>query len=115
MGLEKGVEELVDGMFPLHHSDRGCQYCSHLYTGKLREYGLGISMTEENHCYENAKAERVNGILKQEYGLGLTFRTKQQAIASVEQAVMLYNTRRPHLALNYKTPEEVHIKLKKAA
>ncbi len=115
MALEKAVRELVDGMFPLHHSDRGCQYCSHLYTGKLREYGLGISMTEENHCYENAKAERVNGILKQEYGLGLTFRTKQQAIASVEQAVMLYNTRRPHLALNYKTPEEVHIKLKKAA
>ena len=115
MALEKAVQELVDGMFPLHHSDRGCQYCSHLYTGKLREYGLGISMTEENHCYENAKAERVNGILKQEYGLGITFRTKQQAIASVDQAVRLYNTRRPHLALNYKTPEESHIKLKKAA
>jgi len=115
MALEKAVKELVDGMFPLHHSDRGCQYCSHVYTKKLREYGLGISMTEENHCYENAKAERVNGILKQEYGLGLTFRTKQQAIASVEQAVMLYNTRRPHLALSYKTPEEVHRELKKAA
>jgi len=115
MALEKAVRELVDGMFPLHHSDRGCQYCSHLYTGTLREYGLGISMTEENHCYENAKAERVNGILKQEYGLGLTFRTKQQAIASVDQAVMLYNTRRPHLALSYKTPEEVHTELKKAA
>jgi putative transposase len=115
IALEKAVKELVEGMFPLHHSDRGCQYCSHLYTGTLREYGLGISMTEENHCYENAKAERVNGILKQEYGLGITFRTKQQAIASVDQAVMLYNTRRPHLALNYKTPEEAHKELKKAA
>ena len=113
--LEKAVKELVGGMFPLHHSDRGSQYCSHVYTGRLREHGLGISMTEENHCYENAKAERVNGILKQEYGLGSTFRTKQQAIVSVDQAVMLYNTRRPHLSLKYKTPEDVHKKLKEAA
>ena len=113
--LEKAVKELMDGMFPVHHSDRGCQYCSHLYTRKLQEYGLGISMTEENHCYENAKAERVNGILKQEYGLGSPFRTKQQAVESVDQAVMLYNTRRPHLALDYKTPEETHRELKKAA
>jgi len=113
--LERAVKELVDDAFPLHHSDRGSQYCSHLYTGKLREYGLGISMTEENHCYENAKAERVNGILKQEYGLGSTFRTKRQAIASVDQAVMLYNTRRPHLSLKYKTPEEMHKKLKMVA
>ncbi len=113
--LEKAVKELVDGMFPMHHSDRGSQYCSHVYTGRLREHGLGISMTEENHCYENAKAERVNGILKQEYGLGSTFRTKEHAIASVDQAVLLYNTRRPHLSLKYKTPEEVHGELKKAA
>lgn len=113
--LEKAVKELVEGMFPMHHSDRGSQYCSHLYTGRLRAHGLGISMTEENHCYENAKAERVNGILKQEYGLGSTFRTKQQAIASVDQAVLLYNTRRPHLSLKYRTPEEVHKELKKAA
>lgn len=113
--LGKALKELVDGMFPMHHSDRGSQYCSHLYTGRLRDHGLGISMTEENHCYENAKAERVNGILKQEYGLGSTFRTKQQAIASVDQAVLLYNTRRPHLSLKYKTPEEVHKELKKAA
>ncbi len=110
--LEKAVKELVDGMFPMHHSDRGSQYCSHLYTEKLRDKGLGISMTEENHCYENAKAERVNGILKQEYGLGSTFRTKQQAVVSVDQAVLLYNTRRPHLSLKYKTPEEAHKELK---
>jgi len=111
--LEQAVKGLVDGMFPLHHSDRGSQYCSHLYTGKLREYGLGISMTEELHCYENAKAERVNGILKQEYFLGGCFRTKQQAIKAVDQAVWLYNTRRPHQALKYETPAIVHEKLKK--
>jgi transposase InsO family protein len=111
--LDQAVKELEDGMFPLHHSDRGSQYCSHLYTGKLREYGLGISMTEELHCYENAKAERVNGILKQEYFLGGCFRTKQQAIKAVDQAVWLYNMRRPHQALNYETPAIVHEKLKK--
>ena len=111
--LDQAVKELEDGMFPLHHSDRGSQYCSHLYTGKLREYGLGISMTEELHCYENAKAERVNGILKQEYFLGGCFRTKQQAIKAVDQAVWLYNMRRPHQALNYETPAIVHEKLEK--
>ncbi len=110
MALSKAVKGLAEGYFPIHHSDRGCQYCSHRYTETLREYGLGISMTEENHCYENAKAERVNGILKQEYGLGGTFRTKKQAKESIDQAILLYNTRRPHLALNYKTPEEAHRK-----
>ena len=114
MALEKAAKELADGLFPVHHSDRGCQYCSHLYTGRLREYGLGISMTEEMHCYENAKAERVNGILKQEYFLGGCFNTKRQAVKAVDQAVWLYNTRRPHLALGYRTPEETHKELKKA-
>lgn len=113
--LEKAVKELADGFLPMHHSDRGSQYCSHVYTGKLREHGLGISMTEELHCYENAKAERVNGILKQEYFLGGCFRTKSQAIAAIEQSVWLYNTRRPHLALGYETPSAMHEKLKNVA
>jgi putative transposase len=115
LALEKAAREFVGRVLPLHHSDRGSQYCSHLYTGKLREYGMEISMTEEQHCYENAKAERVNGILKQEYSLGGCFRAKPQAIAATEQAVWLYNTRRPHLALNYKTPEEAHKMLEKSA
>ena len=106
--LNKAVKELPYGLYPLHHSDRGSQYCSHLYVNKLNDYGLRISMTEEMHCYENALAERVNGILKQEYGLGNTFKTKQQAVDSVDQAVAFYNDRRPHTALNYKTPAEVH-------
>lgn len=114
IALEKALKELVDGCFPMHHSDRGSQYCSHLYTKRLQKHGLGISMTEEMHCYENAKAERVNGILKQEYYLGGTFRSKEQAIAAIQQAVRLYNTRRPHLALNYQTPEETHATLGKA-
>jgi len=65
-------------------------------------------MTEELHCYENAMAERVNGILKQEYYIGCCFRSKVQAQAAVKQAVYLYNTRRPHMALNYQIPEKMH-------
>jgi len=92
----------------IHHSDRGCQYCSHLYVKKLQENNFEISMTEENHCYENALAERVNGILKQEYWLGSTFQNREQAGRAVKEAISLYNTRRPHTSLNYKTPDQVH-------
>lgn len=106
--LEQALESLGPGCRPVHHSDRGSQYCSHSYTQRLRDLGFKISMTEENHCYENALAERVNGILKQEYFLGGTFRRKSQALSAVREAVGLYNTRRPHLALNYRVPEEVH-------
>ena len=65
-------------------------------------------MTEVLHCYENALAERVNGILKQEYELDRTFKTKEQAAKAFGQAVWLYNHRRPHLALEYRTPAQVH-------
>ncbi len=65
-------------------------------------------MTEIDHCAENALAERVNGILKSEYGLGFQFKTKESARWAVEQAVKLYNTRRPHTALGFRTPQAVH-------
>jgi transposase InsO family protein len=106
--LAMALSSLRGGAKPMHHSDRGCQYASHRYVGKLREAGLQISMTEELHCYENAMAERVNGILKQEYCLGACFRNKKQAKAAVKEAVYLYNTRRPHTSLNYETPEKMH-------
>jgi len=106
--LNMAAAELKEGEQPMHHSDRGGQYCSHKYVGKLQGLGMKISMTEENHCYENAMAERVNGILKQEYWLGGCFKNKEQAVKAVDQAIYVYNTRRPHLALSYKTPEEVH-------
>ena len=106
--LSMALSSLKGGAKPVHHSDRGCQYASHLYVGKLREAGLQVSMTEELHCYENAMAERVNGILKQEYWLGCCFRNKNQARTAIKQAVYLYNTRRPHMSLNYETPEKMH-------
>jgi transposase InsO family protein len=93
---------------PIHHSDRGCQYCSHEYVRELKGNGLVVSMTEQNHCSENALAERVNGILKQEYGLGYRFNSAQQMHKAVKQAVWLYNTRRPHSSLDLETPEHIH-------
>jgi transposase InsO family protein len=109
--LDMALGEVPVGSFPVHHSDRGGQYCSHRYVEKLKAHGLSISMTEEMHCYENAPAERLNGILKQEYGLGYSFRSKEQALAAVSEAVFLYNTRRPHRALNYETPENMHCRV----
>ena len=108
--VEKALADLPKECHPIHHSDRGCQYCSHEYVNRLTGRGLTLSMTEVNHCAENSVAERLNGILKQEYGLGCTFITRAQARAAVEQAVWFYNTRRPHMSLQLKTPFEVHSK-----
>ncbi len=107
--LDMAVKDLPEGSRLIHHSDHGCQYCSHEYVGQLEELGIGISMTEENHCAENANAERLNGILKQEYALGLEFQTRRQARAAVAQAVLLYNNRRPHNCLGLRTPAQVHL------
>jgi putative transposase len=106
--LDQALADLARGSTPIHHSDRGCQYGSHEYVGRLRESGLSVSMTEENHCAENATAERLNGILKQEYGLGGTFKSRAQARVAVRQAVWMYNNRRPHTSLRLQTPAEVH-------
>jgi transposase InsO family protein len=101
LALTMALSTLRCGAEPVHHSDRGSQYASHLYVGKLKEAGLQISMTEELHCYENAMAERVKGILKQEYYIDSCFRNKNQAKAAVKEAVYLYNTRRSHKSLDY--------------
>ena len=93
----------------IHHSDRGSQYCNHAYVNKLQRKGVRVSMTEENHCYENSQAERLNGILKQEYGLGGCFRSKCDVGRAVREAVTLYNYRRPHQSLGYRCPMEVHL------
>jgi transposase InsO family protein len=106
--LDQALTDLPVDKKPIHHSDRGCQYCCHAYVERLQDRSLPISMTEIMHCYENAMAERVNGILKQEYEMDRTFRTKAQAKEALEQAVWLYNHRRPHLRLDYKFPADVH-------
>jgi putative transposase len=92
----------------IHHSDRGIQYCSTQYTALLKQRGIKISMAAKGNCYENALAERVNGILKEEFNLDTKFKTKQQAIQAVQQSVYIYNTHRPHWSLKLRTPDTVH-------
>ena len=99
----KGKEDLTG---TIHHSDRGIQYCSKIYTKKLIKRGIQISMSEKGNPYENAVAERVNGILKQEYYLAETFSSKEEAIKSVKEAIQIYNTERIHMSIGYNTPEE---------
>jgi len=106
--LKMALRDLPDGIHPIHHSDRGSQYCCHEYVKELKAHGMAVSMTEEDHCAENALAERMNGILKQEYFLNYEFRTVAQARRAVDEAVRLYNKRRPHRSLKLRTPEEVH-------
>jgi len=108
--LRMALAKRPKGAKPIHHSDRGCQYCSHNYVNELKDHGLKVSMTEEDHCAENAQAERVNGILKQEYYLNYEFRSAEQAQCAVDEAVRLYNTRRPHRSLKLCTPEQIHSK-----
>ncbi len=97
-----------DGATLLHHSDQGVQYCSHAYTALLEQRGIQISMAAVGDCYENAQAERLNGILKQEYGLHAVLPSKATARVVAAQAVHLYNERRPHLALQLHRPSQVH-------
>lgn len=95
-----------DGL--IHHSDRGIQYCCHDYVQILKDNHVLISMTEENHCYENAIAERVNGILKDEFSLDQTLPSLEVAKELVRESVKTYNCKRRHMSINYKTPYDVH-------
>ncbi|MFA7402243.1 MAG: IS3 family transposase [Bacteroidales bacterium] len=92
----------------IHHSDRGIQYCSNEYVNLLEKNSIDISMTEQNHCYENAIAERVNGILKNEFLLDSTFKNYDQCYKAVKEAIETYNNERPHWSLGLKTPTQVH-------
>lgn len=92
----------------IHHSDRGIQYCCPDYSQFAENLGFTLSTTQQYDPYENAVAERVNGILKYEYGLKHSFVNLKEAQKAVKQAVEIYNTKRIHWSLDFKTPEEVH-------
>jgi putative transposase len=93
----------------IHHSDRGTQYCCDEYIQCLNKHGLLISMTQTGSPYDNAIAERMNGILKMEFDLGKTFNSFSQATACVDQAVANYNSLRLHASCGYRTPEQTHL------
>ena len=96
----------------IHHSDR-IQYCCHAYTQFLHARGVQLSMTQNGDVYQNAVAERVNGILKIDFLLNQTFRSIHQAVRCVKQSVSIYNNERPHLSLGYQTPQAVYQKSQK--
>jgi len=106
--LNKAIYQAENIKGLIHHSDRGIQYCSNLYTQILKRKNIDISMTEENHCYENAMAERVNGILKDEFYLDQVFTNVQLAKRAAKNAINLYNEIRLHLSLDFKTPNMVY-------
>lgn len=89
----------------IHHSDRGVQYCSNEYRSFLESHGGLSSMSAPGCPYENAVAERINGILKSEFYLDRIFASIDQAKEAALEAVMIYNTKRPHLSLGMLTPE----------
>lgn len=102
--LKMALSGVDDTSKLIHHSDRGIQYCSHEYTNLLRMNRVSISMGETGNPYDNAIAERVNGILKTEFLLDSTFADIQTAAKAVCEAVTIYNNLRPHMSIGYQTP-----------
>ena len=94
----------------IHHSDRGLQYCCPDYSEFAEKSGFILSTTEKYDPYENAVAERMNGILKYEFGLKRTLPSLKIARKMVDEAIELYNGKRLHKSLQMQTPNEAHIK-----
>jgi transposase InsO family protein len=100
--IPKGSEGLI------HHSDRGVQYCCGDYVKILNKNHVQISMTENGDPRENAIAERVNGILKDEWLNQIRLKSIEEAIKELKRIVLIYNSCRPHSSLDMKTPEYAH-------
>lgn len=105
--LKMAVADRVYRHELIHHSDRGIQYCAEPYQQLLIKHGLKCSMTDGYDCYQNALAERMNGILKHEFLLS-TPADSSQLKTMVAQSVNIYNSKRPHLSLKMKTPDMIH-------
>jgi transposase InsO family protein len=114
-GCQRALDQAICQAAPdslqglIHHSDHGVQYTAWPYYDRLQAAGIRSSMGQVGNCYDNALAERVIGTLKGEYALDDLFVNFQHAFTAVHQAVWLYNYKRPHLALAYRKPAEVHL------
>lgn len=102
--LEKGIS--LSGL--IHHSDQGFQYCSSSYVDFLKEHSISISMSDRGQPLQNSIAERVNGIIKNEYLIPYGVKDKLQAIALLPATIETYNNQRPHMSCNMLTPEMAH-------
>ncbi|MBE6268685.1 MAG: IS3 family transposase [Bacteroidales bacterium] len=92
----------------IHHSDRGCQYCSMAYVNELKKRGISISMTQSGDPLENAVAERANGILKTEWLYKMKIETRQECSSVLKRIIGFYNNERPHMSIGMQTPEVAH-------
>lgn len=105
--LKMALKQCSRDQRPIHHSDKGLQYCAKPYVEMLRRLHIQISMTEEYDPWNNGVAERVNGILKEEFPKHIDVRN-DNIRQVVENVINTYHTRRPHLSLGMLTPDEVH-------
>lgn len=108
MALQDAIKQRQYTGKLIHHSDRGLQYCSSGYVQQLQKNNIGISMTQDGNPYDNAIAERVNGILKDEFGMDEIFENLKQAELQTRQAISLYNQKRPHMSCSMLTPNKMH-------
>ena len=92
-----------------HHSDRGIQYCNPRYIEQLQKNNIKPSMTDKDHVYQNSLAERVNGILKQEFDIDIGFNSLKEARFVIKYVIDIYNNKRRHTSLQYLTPNFVHL------
>lgn len=109
IALNKALKPLSQPNKLIHHSDRGIQYCCDAYVSILKQHDIRISMTQTGSPYDNAVAERVNGILKDEWSLDKVFSSYSAAVAEVHAAVDSYNRLRPHMSCGNLTPQQAHV------
>lgn len=107
--LKMAIKQRSTNQALIHHSDRGIQYCASIYQELLKNNHIQPSMTDGYDCYQNALAERINGILKQEF-LIYQCETKQELKKLINESIYIYNNDRPHLSLQMKTPNFTHEK-----
>lgn len=107
--LKMAIKQRTTKESLIHHSDRGLQYCSQLYQTVLSKNNISPSMTDGYDCYQNALAERINGILKNEF-LIYNCNSKEDLENLIKESIRTYNQVRPHLSLKMKTPEYIYQK-----
>lgn len=106
--LNMAIENLESCRGLIHHTDRGSQYCCHSFLKEFGGKGIAFSNTDDSHVYQNAVAERINGILKDEYHLDSIFNNIEHVRRTLKQVVFAYNNLRPHLSLKYNNPGSVY-------
>ena len=107
VALQKALDQKPPDAIVIHHSDRGLQYCSNEYVKLLQQHHAHISMTRHGDPYENAMAERVNGILKTEL-IAASYQNIKEASTHIARCITIYNYKRVHSSINYQIPHVVH-------